>query len=262
MALLALGLALVGCGENRSAGAGRGGPQAETAGAGGEGGHEHEEAAGADFQADTGIELSDEARATIGLETAKVARRKLALEFSATARVFHAAHQHADEFSGSRHGFAYANAMIPPDRADMLKAGQAVELSLPAVAVGGKLPGRLSSLDRETTRAIGQVEAVIEISDPDERLKFGAFLTARFAVAERSVLAVPRSALVDAATSTFVYIQHGARWRRTPVRAGGSTEDFVEILDGLSEGETVVSKGATDLWLVELRFTKGGGHVD
>ena len=269
--LLALLLALLfivgGCGKKDSAADGHGhadgetehGEEAHTVGEAPE--HEHEEgeeeASGAEFKEGAGIKLTQPAREAIGLETAEVAERPLSLEFPVTARVFHAAHQHGSDFSGHKDGHAYANAMISSATADLLKVGQPVELNHPG---GEKLQGRLSSLDRGTTRAIGQVEAVIEIPDPDQRLEFGAFLKARFGSAERTAMVIPRSALVDAATGTFVYAQNGERWFRTPVTAGGATEEYVEILDGLFEGDVVVSNGAVDLWLIELRFTKGGGH--
>jgi hypothetical protein len=281
--VLALALVLVGCGRNQSATDEHGHDaeshseeahadhgdhetgesQAESAHAGhghGEEGHEQEEASGAEFAEGKGILLAQPAREMIGLETAEVSERELALEFTATARVFHAAHQHGDEFPGHKDGHAYANAIVPAATADLLKVGQAVELNRPSHSDGGKLQGILRSLDRETARAIGQVEAVIEIPDPDESLEFGAFLNARFAGAERTTMVVPRPALVDAATGTFVYAQNGEHWLRTPVKVGGANESYVEILDGLFEGDIVASKGATDLWLIELRFTKGGGH--
>jgi multidrug efflux pump subunit AcrA (membrane-fusion protein) len=219
--------------------------------------HEHEETSGADFDPESGILLAEPAREMIGLETAEVTRLPMTLEVAATARVFHSAHQHGDELPGHQDGHAYANAFIPVATAELLKVGQPVELDLPG---GGKLRGRLSSLDLETARAIGQVEAVIEIPDPDERFEFGAFLTARLAGAERTVRAIPRSALVDAASGTFVYARNGDRWKRAPVEIGGASKDHVEIVGGLSEGDIVVSRGAIDLWLIELRFTKGGGH--
>jgi multidrug efflux pump subunit AcrA (membrane-fusion protein) len=261
--LLALLVAVAGCGKKHSASDGHGHAEGKAVAQGeghGEEGHEHEEASGAEFKEGAGIQLGDEAREAIGLETTEVAEQKLALEFPATARVFHAAHQHGNEFPGHKDGHAYANAIIPSAVADRLQVGQKVLLAGSAHAGEGRLEGRLSSLDRETTRAIGQVEAVIEIPDADEHLQFGAFLTARFAGTERIAMVIPRSALVDAATGTFVYAQNGERWLRTPVKAGGANENFVEILDGLIEGDVVVSKGASDLWLIELRFTKGGGH--
>ena len=150
--------------------------------------------------------------------------------------------------------------MIPSATANLLQTGQMAKIALPGVP-GATFEGRLTSLDREAARAIGQVEAVIEIPDPEERIEFGAFVQARFAGRERTALVIPRGALVDAATGAFVYVQNGDRWRRVPVKTGAANDAFVEILDGVREGQVVVSQGAVDLWLIELRFTRGGGHA-
>ena len=264
--LLAVSLAIGGCGQDHSPhdghahAAGEDGREAHGGGGAGAHAHEHEESSGADFEEGAGLLLSDEAREAIGLETAEVAQRQLSLQYAATGRVFHSAHQHGEDFPDHKDGHAYAHAMIPSATAELLKRGQTVEVEWPAYHGGEPLQGRLSSLDRDMARAIGQVEAVIEISDPEERLEFGVFLTARLAGAERTALAIPRSALVDAATGRFVYLQNGERWLRRPVKVGGGNEQFVEIVDGLAKGDLIVSKGAVDLWLIELRFTKGGGH--
>lgn len=54
--------------------------------------------------------------------------------------------------------------------------------------------------------------------------------------------------------------KNGEHFLRTPNKAGANSGDLVEVLDGLLTGDVVVSKGAEQLWLIELRFTKGGGH--
>jgi multidrug efflux pump subunit AcrA (membrane-fusion protein) len=74
------------------------------------------------------------------------------------------------------------------------------------------------------------------------------------------VLAVPRSALLDAATGTFVYVVNGDHYLRTPVKTEARSADFVEITDGLYAGDVVVVSPVEQLWLAELRLTKGGGH--
>jgi len=44
------------------------------------------------------------------------------------------------------------------------------------------------------------------------------------------------------------------------VKVGARSPDFVEINDGLYAGDVVVAAPAEQLWLAELRLTKGGGH--
>jgi hypothetical protein len=77
---------------------------------------------------------------------------------------------------------------------------------------------------------------------------------------ERTALAVPRSAILRTAAGTFVYVVQGVRFLRTVVKPGASDGAFVEIAEGPNAGDVVVTAGAEQLWLTELRLTKGGGH--
>ena len=73
-------------------------------------------------------------------------------------------------------------------------------------------------------------------------------------------MTVPRAALLDTALGTFVYLINGEAFLRTPVTTGAMDDDIVEITDGVFEGDTVVTSPVSQLWLTELRLTKGGGH--
>ncbi len=88
----------------------------------------------------------------------------------------------------------------------------------------------------------------------------GEFVDLDFATEPSPVLAVPRSALLDAATGTFVYVVNGEHYLRTSVKTEARSADFVEITDGLYAGDVVVVAPVEQLWLAELRLTKGGGH--
>ena len=74
------------------------------------------------------------------------------------------------------------------------------------------------------------------------------------------MLTVPRSALLDSAAGLFVYVVNGEFYLRTPVKVGARSADFIEITDGLYAGDSVVATPVEQLWLAELRLTKGGGH--
>ena len=41
---------------------------------------------------------------------------------------------------------------------------------------------------------------------------------------------------------------------------GPHFSQFIEITDGLYAGDVVATGGVEQLWLTELRLTKGGGH--
>lgn len=103
----------------------------------------------------------------------------------------------------------------------------------------------------------GTVAELVPAADPSSRtfvvkvdlpsragLRSGLFGRARFRVGERSVLAVPRSAVVERGQlqSVFVVEPDGTARMRL-VKSGRTLGERVEILSGLAEGERVVVAG-------------------
>jgi len=107
------------------------------------------------------------------------------------------------------------------------------------------------------------VEARVEIPNPDGRLRPGMFARATI-VSSRSkgekVLVVPQDAIqhIEEKPVAFVEEQPGTYEKRT-VTLGSEDEPYVEILDGLKEGERVVTKGSFYLKSIMLG-EKLGGH--
>ena len=75
---------------------------------------------------------------------------------------------------------------------------------------------------------------------------------------EKDALVVPLSSVLNTAEGTFVFVENGEHYKRTPVKVGGKFGSVVEITDGVYEGDAVVSDAAQTLWLIELRAVKGG----
>ncbi len=72
------------------------------------------------------------------------------------------------------------------------------------------------------------------------------------------VPAVPESALLRTVRGEFVFVANGGWYLRTPVQIGAAAGGWVEIRDGLYEGDTVVAQGARALWLAEIQAVNGG----
>ncbi|MCM2334043.1 MAG: efflux RND transporter periplasmic adaptor subunit [Anaeromyxobacteraceae bacterium] len=108
------------------------------------------------------------------------------------------------------------------------------------------------------------VPVVFEVPNPGRELKAGMFARARVFTGEaRTALAIPASAVVDDGKQEVAYvIVSGEAYQRRPLRLGVRDGDLVEVLEGLSPGERVVSKGA---WQVRLAAAGGAlpahGHV-
>jgi len=76
------------------------------------------------------------------------------------------------------------------------------------------------------------------------------------------VLAVPASGVIMVEQTRGVFVEQGTGYRFVPIEAGREDGGFVEIRNGLREGDRVVTSGVFDLKNVLLKETiqKGEGE--
>ncbi len=84
-----------------------------------------------------------------------------------------------------------------------------------------------------------------------------------FAGGAREAVAIPASSVLDEGGMSVVFVMTGGEsFERRQVRLGAREGDWVEVLDGLTPGQRVVSRGA---YLVKLASTDtaqiGHGHA-
>jgi membrane fusion protein, copper/silver efflux system len=100
--------------------------------------------------------------------------------------------------------------------------------------------------------------------NPDSALRPGLYGTASFAATGREALTIPRDALVDTGNSQHVFVRAASGMLEPrPVRIGARLDDRIEVIEGLSPGDTVVAAG---VFLVDsesrLRASSGSaGHI-
>lgn len=70
--------------------------------------------------------------------------------------------------------------------------------------------------------------------------------------------AIPDSALLRTVRGDFVFVANGGWLLRTPVAIGAAGSGWLEVKDGLYEGDTVVAHGTRALWLAEIQAVNGG----
>lgn len=129
--------------------------------------------------------------------------------------------------------------------------------ALPGEPFQGEVAYLADRLDpRNRTAALRVV-----MPNPDHRLKPGMFATARLAAAAtepRQVVAIPASALQDVEGRALVFVPDGETSlavRR--VQVGASEGEWAEIIDGLTPGERLVTRGSLVLKAQLLRSTLG-----
>lgn len=106
----------------------------------------------------------------------------------------------------------------------------------------GHLVGVGSMIDPDSR----SVPVIFALSRPDRRIALNQDVQARvFTGGRRSVLSVPASAVIDDAGQRVVYVMRGGEsFSRVPVRLGIRDGDRFEVLQGIRNGERVVSRGA------------------
>jgi multidrug efflux pump subunit AcrA (membrane-fusion protein) len=201
-----------------------------------------------------GLHISPAAWAALDLQLIDVEERPLRAERQALAQVFRA------DTARTPEARIQASALVEPTWAAWADTGTVAEVVHPRD--GDRMTGRVRLLDRQTQEATGRVELILDILDPPHPLRAGDFLDIILHdPEERTALVVPASALLRTWEGDFVYAQNGSYLLRTPVRTGAADSDHVEIVDGLFPGDRVAVRPVESLWLIELRFTKGGGHT-
>jgi Cu(I)/Ag(I) efflux system membrane fusion protein len=85
----------------------------------------------------------------------------------------------------------------------------------------------------------------VELANPGGLLKPGMFAALELASAAAKVLAVPQSAVIDSGVRRVVLVQMGGdanagRFEPREVKLGRRGDDYVEVLEGVKEGEAVV----------------------
>jgi membrane fusion protein (multidrug efflux system) len=82
-----------------------------------------------------------------------------------------------------------------------------------------------------------------ELDNPDGVLRQGMFMTVALQGEVSPTLLVPEEALVPERGKTYVFVVHDSIVERREVRTGKRKPGFVEIVDGVRDGERVVVDG-------------------
>ncbi len=146
------------------------------------------------FKEGKGILFSEETKKLFGVEMAEVSEKPVQRRFQKTAQVYRA---------GSESIPASAMLLFSGEEAKELRVSEPVKLQ---AGDAPEISGTLVRLDTQVHSVLGQVEALVEFADPQQRYPAGAFVTATFTNGEaKTVLVVPESSLLTTADGSYVY---------------------------------------------------------
>jgi membrane fusion protein (multidrug efflux system) len=134
---------------------------------------------------------------------------------------------------------------VPATYLATLRPGLAIQAR--ASAPRGRLfAGQVSYVNTEVDPVTRSVLVRALLPNPDGLLRPGMLMTVTLYKDERDALVVPEAALVSRgreATVLAVSAGEPARVERRPVRIGTRSPGIVEVLEGLAEGERVITHG-------------------
>jgi RND family efflux transporter MFP subunit len=122
---------------------------------------------------------------------------------------------------------------------------------------GVKLSGVVDFIDPQSDPQTRTTPVRIQVANPGTRLKPGMLVQPSFHLALGSVLTVPRDAVIDTGQEKVVYIaRDNGVFQQQRIRTGTPIKDRYPVLEGLKEGEKVVTNG---LFLVDSQTRLTGG---
>ena len=142
-----------------------------------------------------------------------------------------------------------------------VRVGQTVRITLEALP-GTQRTGRIAYIYPTLNPDTRTVRVRVVVPNADLKLKPGMYATIRITGTERAaVLTVPRAAVLSTGERSIVFVRE-ANGQLAPreVSLGASSDDRIEVLRGLTAGETVVSS-ATFLVDAESNLGKALGGM-
>ena len=141
-------------------------------------------------------------------------------------------------------GSVWLTLAVPEAQAAAVAPGQTVEARLPAFA-GEVFKGTVSTILPQTNADSRTLQVRVELANPGARLRPG--LTAQVSLEQgidQHVLWVPSEAVIRTGHQALVMLaEEGGHYRPVEVRTGSENDGQTAILQGLQEGQQVVSSG-------------------
>ncbi len=126
---------------------------------------------------------------------------------------------------------------------ELVKIGQETVISAAAYP-GKEFNGKITAIDPVFDSMTRSVRARIKADNKGALLKPEMYVDVQFHSDLGDLLSVPKEAILDSGLRKIVFlIKDNGHFQPVEVKAGVSTEEYVQVLEGLKEGDTVVVSG-------------------
>jgi membrane fusion protein (multidrug efflux system) len=136
---------------------------------------------------------------------------------------------------------------VPERELNKLREGQTATLRFDALP-GEVFTGRVTLISPTVDPETGTFRAIVEVRDPSRQVKPGLFGRVRIQYDQRdNALLIPKQAVLEEDNESAVFVVQDSLAVRRTVTTGYANGDQIEILDGVAEGEQVVTTGQATL---------------
>jgi len=142
---------------------------------------------------------------------------------------------------------------LPERSLSQVKAGQEVEVVADALP-NERWQGQIEAINPRVDANGRSLELRGRLDNASGKLRPGMFVRVRVIVGERTGLLVPEEAIVPQGDAFYVYTVVEGAAKRVPVKIGIRQGAYVEILEGLSAGDQVVTKAGA--------FVRAGDRIN
>ncbi|NOR23646.1 MAG: efflux RND transporter periplasmic adaptor subunit [Desulforhopalus sp.] len=133
---------------------------------------------------------------------------------------------------------------IPEAMILRIKQGDRLSVSIPSVDL--TIEGVVAEVSPIADPSSRSAPIKLDIT-PDSRLRPGQFARVTLAMEQAETLTIPASSMIQFGQMEQVFVVHNNKAILRLIRSGTRIDDHVEILSGLSEGETVITQGNRNL---------------
>jgi RND family efflux transporter MFP subunit len=139
------------------------------------------------------------------------------------------------------------NVNVSEKDAFMLHTGDSVDITTdvyPGIVFHGRIDNMASKADKEHTFPV-QIKL---LNSKENLLKGGMFARVNFtSITSRNAIAIPREALIGSVRNAQVFVIDKNIAQLRKITIGRESDQLLEVLDGLKEGEQVVTSGQNNL---------------
>ncbi len=122
-----------------------------------------------------------------------------------------------------------------------IHSGQKASMTLAAYP-GETFSGTIGYIYPSVSEQTRTLKVRIEFENPGNKIRPGMYAEINLAGSGEKVLAVPSDAILDGGTEQYAFVVHdGTHFEPRMVKTGRSSDDYVQIISGLHEGEKVVT---------------------